>query len=61
MSLTSLSLVVGVGADPGADSTNLGIHRWVVGTTSRHTPGGKTIDGGSNREGTTRVTLKMIK
>ncbi len=59
ISLTSLGTIAGFRADPGADSTNLSIHRWVVGTASRYTPGGYTIDGGSNREGTTRVTLKI--
>merc|ERR1711860_361481 len=55
--LTSLDLIAGSAADPAADGSDLGVHRWVVGATSTHTPGGDAIDGAANAQGAARVTV----
>lgn len=58
-SLTSTDTIAGSATDPAADGTDLGIHRWVVGSAATHTPGGDSIDGAANAEGAARVTLKV--
>ena len=55
--LASLSTIAGGAADPAADSSNLGIDRWVVGATATHSPGGHTNKRASNSQGATRVSI----
>ena len=55
--LTSLSSIASGAANPGIDSSVLSIDRGIVSATSRHSPGGHSIDGAANTEGATRVTI----